>query len=81
MADFDVLGLGVAVRDVTVLLDTFPTPDEKYRAKGFFESSGGPVPTALVTLARLGRAVAFCGMVGAGGRSEDGVQPDGQDGG
>ena len=64
MADFDVLGLGVAVRDVTVLLDTFPTPDEKYRAKGFYESSGGPVPTALVTLARLGRRVAFRGIVG-----------------
>ncbi len=64
MADFDVLGLGVAVRDVTVLLETFPTPDEKYRAKGFFESSGGPIPTALVTLARLGRRAAFRGIVG-----------------
>ena len=64
MADFDVLGLGVCVRDVTVLLDTLPTPDEKYRAKGFFESSGGPVPTALVALARLGRRVSFRGVVG-----------------
>ena len=64
MPDFDVIGIGVAVRDVTVLLDVFPSPDEKYRAKGFFESSGGPVPTALVTLARLGRRVAFCGVVG-----------------
>jgi ribokinase len=64
MADFDVFGIGVAVRDVTVLLDAFPAPDEKYRAKGFFESSGGPVPTALVTLARLGRRVGFCGVVG-----------------
>ena len=64
MPGFDVIGIGVAVRDVTVLLDVFPSPDEKYRAKGFFESSGGPVPTALVTLARLGRRVAFCGVVG-----------------
>jgi len=61
---FDVIGIGVAVRDISVLLDTFPSPDEKYRAKGLFESSGGPVPTALVTLARLGRRVAFCGIVG-----------------
>jgi len=61
---FDVVGVGLAVRDITVLLDAFPTPDEKYRAKGLFESSGGPVPTALVTLARLGRRTAFCGVVG-----------------
>ena len=64
MPGFDVIGIGVAVRDVTVLLDVFPSPDEKYRAKGFFESRGGPVPTALVTLARLGRRVAFCSVVG-----------------
>jgi ribokinase len=64
VSDFDVIGIGVAVRDITVLLDTFPSPDEKYRAKGLFESSGGPVPTALVTLARLGRRVAFLGIVG-----------------
>jgi len=62
--ELDVIGIGVAVRDLTVLLDEFPRPDEKYRARGFFESSGGPVPTALVTLARLGRRVAFRGVVG-----------------
>jgi sugar/nucleoside kinase (ribokinase family) len=60
----DVLGIGVAVRDITVLLDAFPAPDEKYRAKGFFESSGGPVATGLVTLARLGNRASFCGVVG-----------------
>jgi ribokinase len=60
----DVLGIGVAVRDITVLLEQFPTPDEKHQADGFFESSGGPVPTGLVTLSRLGDRTAFCGVVG-----------------
>jgi ribokinase len=63
---FNVLGIGVAVRDVAVLLDQFPTPNEKFQAKGFYEAGGGPIPTALVTLTRLGRRTAFCGVVGEG---------------
>ncbi|MFQ5790526.1 MAG: hypothetical protein ACE5JI_08640, partial [Acidobacteriota bacterium] len=59
---FDAVGIGLAVRDVSVLLDRFPTPDEKLRARDFFEAGGGPVPTALVTMSRLGRHVAFCGV-------------------
>ncbi len=66
MRDFDVLGIGVAVRDIAVLLDQFPAPNEKFRARGFYEAGGGPVPTALVTLTRLGRRTAFCGVVGEG---------------
>jgi len=61
---FDAAGIGVAVRDLTVLLDTFPSPDSKTRAREFAETGGGPVPTALVTLARLGRRTAFIGVVG-----------------
>jgi ribokinase len=60
----DALGIGVAVRDVAVLLDTFPEPNRKYQAKDMFETGGGPVPTALVTLSRLGRRVSFAGVVG-----------------
>jgi len=66
--DLQVLGIGVAVRDIAVLLDAFPSPDEKFQAKGFFEAGGGPVPTALVTLARLGRRTAFFGVL-----ADDGV--------
>jgi len=60
----DVLGLGVAVRDATVWLDHFPAPDEKLPAAAFVESGGGPVPTALVVLSRLGRRCGFVGLVG-----------------
>jgi ribokinase len=60
----DALGIGVAVRDVAVLLETFPEPNHKYQAKDMFDTGGGPVPTALVTLSRLGRKVCFAGVVG-----------------
>jgi ribokinase len=61
----DALGIGVAVRDIAVHLDTFPQSDHKYQAKDLVETGGGPVATALVTLSRLGRRVAFAGVVGA----------------
>jgi len=60
----DVVGMGVAVRDVTVWLDHFPEPDEKLPARDCVESGGGPVPTALVVLSRLGRTCGFVGLVG-----------------
>ena len=60
----DAAGIGVAVRDLTVALAEFPSPDTKVRAQAFAESGGGPVPTALVTMARLGDRAAFAGVVG-----------------
>ncbi len=60
----DAVGIGVAVRDLTIRLPRPPAPDAKVRAEGFAESGGGPVPTALVTLARMGRRCAFGGVVG-----------------
>lgn len=60
----DALGIGVAVHDIAVWLDRFPEPDHKYQARDLFEAGGGPVPTALVTLARLGNRVRFAGVVG-----------------
>ncbi len=61
---FDVLGIGVAVRDIAVWLDEFPLSNKKVQARDLFEVGGGPVPTALVTLARLGNRVGFAGVVG-----------------
>lgn len=60
----DVLGIGTAVRDITVRLDPFPSPDSKVRAAEMAESGGGPVPTALVTIARLGGTAAWAGPLG-----------------
>ena len=64
MKAWDAIGIGLAVRDVTVLLDRYPKPDEKMRARELYESGGGPAPTALVTLARLGRKTALSATVG-----------------
>ena len=64
MKAWDAIGIGLAVRDVSVLLDRYPQPDEKVRAREIHESGGGPVPTALVTLARLGRKTALSALVG-----------------
>jgi len=78
----EVLGIGVAVRDIAVRLDAFPETDRKYQAREFRETGGGPVPTALVTLARLGREVAFAGVVGedsAGRFIEEGLRREGID--
>jgi ribokinase len=61
---WDAIGIGLVVRDVSVLLDRYPSPDEKVQARELHESGGGPVPTALVTLARFGRRTAICGTVG-----------------
>jgi ribokinase len=61
---WDAIGIGLCVRDVSVLLDRYPSPDEKMKARELHESGGGPAPTALVTLARLGRRTALSATVG-----------------
>ena len=64
MKAWDAIGIGLAVRDVSALLERYPRPDEKLRARELHESGGGPAPTALVTLARLGRKTALSATVG-----------------
>lgn len=81
-AAVDAFGIGVAVRDITVVLDPFPGEDTKVQARHITESGGGPIPTALVTLARLGRTCALAGMVGddtAGCFIVDGLEREGLD--
>ncbi|MGH9867123.1 MAG: PfkB family carbohydrate kinase [Candidatus Polarisedimenticolia bacterium] len=63
-AALDVVGIGIAPRDITVLIDPLPPADAKGLALDFAESGGGPVPTALVTLARLGHRCVLGGVVG-----------------
>jgi sulfofructose kinase len=57
--EFDVIGLGVSTLDVLTLVDHFPTQDEVQHALGVTIEGGGPVATAVVTLARLGAKVAM----------------------
>ena len=61
---FDVIGLGVSVVDVVTLVDHFPAQEEVQRAKAVTVQGGGPVATAMVTLARLGASVAMLDLLG-----------------
>ena len=61
---FDCIGFGICAADYLCLLGHYPKLDEKTTASEFSKQGGGPVPTALVTLARLGARTAFIGKVG-----------------
>lgn len=61
---FDVIGLGVSVVDVVSLVDHFPVQEEVQRARDVTVQGGGPVATAMVTLARLGANVAMLDLLG-----------------
>jgi ribokinase len=61
---FQVVGLGQCCLDFLGRIDKFPQPDQKTEIREFLVQGGGPVATALVTLARLGVSTAFVGRVG-----------------
>lgn len=82
MREWDAIGIGLAVRDVSVLLDRHPVADEKIQAKEIVESGGGPVSTALVTLSRFGRRTSMAAIVGddqVGRFILDGLESEGVD--
>ncbi len=59
-----VVGIGQCSWDYLAVVEQFPTVDSKAEVHGWQEQGGGPVATALVTLARLGMTGLFCGVVG-----------------
>jgi len=61
---FDVVGLGQCSLDILGQLDSYPERDQKAELQSLLVQGGGPVATALVTLARLGVSTAFAGAVG-----------------
>jgi len=61
---FDVIGLGSCAVDLLGIVPSFPRPDTKNRMTKLIQQGGGPVATALVTLARLGAKVSFVGKLG-----------------
>lgn len=70
MMELDVVGLGVSVMDVVQRVDHFATGEEIQRALDVVIQGGGPVATAIVTLARLGARVAMVDVVGDDWRGE-----------
>jgi sulfofructose kinase len=70
MAMYDVLGLGVASYDLIGVTAQEPQLGIKQGVADWIETGGGPVATALVTLARLGARVCMAGAVGNDGYGE-----------
>ncbi|HEY4707147.1 MAG TPA: PfkB family carbohydrate kinase [Thermodesulfobacteriota bacterium] len=77
-----VIGLGQCSLDYVALVDDFPTEDTKEEVLDFTVQGGGPVATALVTLARLGVRTAMLGRVSddlAGQEIRRGLKNEGVD--
>lgn len=64
MSGHDVVGLGVATIDIVMLVDHLPAEEEIERALDLTLQGGGPVATAIVTLARLGARTAMLDAIG-----------------
>lgn len=60
----DVLCVGYASFDLTMLVDHHPAADEKCFASAMAECGGGPAANAAVAVARLGGTSAFAGYLG-----------------
>jgi sugar/nucleoside kinase (ribokinase family) len=66
---FEVVGLGASAFDILSRVDHFPAGEEIQQAIDMKMQGGGPVATAIVTLARLGARTAMLDMVGDDWRS------------
>ncbi len=62
---YDVVGVGIATQDFLGVAHHEPLPGSKQRLAQWVEQGGGPVATALVTLARLGMHPCLVGSVGS----------------
>lgn len=67
---FDVIGLGASTVDLLSLVDHFPAQEEVQQAHEITVQGGGPVATALVTLAKLGGRAAMIDVIGADWRGD-----------
>jgi ribokinase len=78
----DVVGLGQCALDFLGRVPAYPEVDSKAELSELLVQGGGPVATALVTLARLGVPAAFLGRVGDddfGIRIRKGLEQEGVD--
>ncbi|MCK4428444.1 MAG: carbohydrate kinase family protein, partial [candidate division Zixibacteria bacterium] len=62
--EFDCVGFGMNTLDYLSILDPYPNLDEKVEVIESSMQGGGPVPTAMVSLAKLGAKVAYIGKIG-----------------
>ena len=82
MTQIDVAGLCASTVDILSLVDHLPAEDENLRALDITMQGGGPVATAMVTLARLGASAAMMDTIGddwRGARIREEFQQEGVD--
>ena len=60
----DVIGIGTCTADMLFVVPQLPAYGRSWRASQYLRQAGGPVSTALVTLARLGVSTRFIGRAG-----------------
>jgi ribokinase len=61
---FDCFGLGIAPADILMQIDKYPEAGVKIDARSIVVQGGGPIPTAMVALARLGMKASLMTAVG-----------------
>jgi len=59
-----IAGIGQAARDIIIVVDRYPKYGEKKRVEYILEDGGGPVATALYTVARLGLKARISTIIG-----------------
>jgi len=62
--NYDCIGFGICAADYLCIVPKYPKLDEKTETVEFSYQGGGPIATALVTLARLGFNTSFIGKIG-----------------
>ena len=66
----DIVGVGAAVYDTLLVIDSYPLEDTKIIVKKTIQSGGGPCATGLVAASKLGAKCGYMGVLSddAGGR-------------
>jgi len=61
---FDCIGIGLSPYDFTMLVESHPAPDSKHVALQKYQGGGGPVPNAIIALAKFGCTAALFTTMG-----------------
>ncbi|MFC1564919.1 carbohydrate kinase family protein [candidate division KSB1 bacterium] len=65
MKKYDVIGIGVSALDILAIVENFPDKESVQQALEMKIQGGGPVSTAVVTMAKLGLKTAMIDVVGS----------------
>jgi sulfofructose kinase len=61
---YDCIGVGIIALDHLMVVDSYPLSNSKNKIREYAKQGGGPVPTALATLGKLGKRTALVAKIG-----------------